>query len=458
MLTAQQNQRLTQIGPAAPAGELLRRYWQPVALVDEMNALAQQGKAVKAVRVLGQDLVLFQQADGQYGLLDRDCPHRGADLSYGRLEPGGLRCLFHGWMFDAKGQCVETPGEPAGSKLCSRIQQKAYPIKVAAEVVWAYLGPLLPQQGGTLGAPPMPAYDCFNAPATHQFAFKGWWSCNWLQALEVGIDPVHASFLHVYFEDEDITQSYGRQFRSASSDSAMPMTQVLREFNQPDIRVEKTDWGQRLITLRKISDQQMHVRVTQTLFPQAFLIPMSDEITITQWHVPIDDSNTYWYTLFTSYGAPINKDHFRSMRLKTYPAPDYKPLVGRHNRYGQNIAEQATDTYTGMGHDINVHDQWACESQGPIQDRTREHLGTTDKGIISYRRMLSQAIDAVEQQPTAPSPLTYTNRPADEAPPETVDGVGLIERWEDTWHALAQRRIAQASWKSLSPTPTKTTV
>jgi phenylpropionate dioxygenase-like ring-hydroxylating dioxygenase large terminal subunit len=438
MLTPAQNDRITRIGPGTPAGRLLRSYWQPVALVDEMNALQAQGRAVKPVRLMGQDLVLFRDETGRYGLLDRDCPHRGADLSYGRLESGGLRCLFHGWKFDADGRCVETPGEPAGSKLCTRIQQGAYPVQVAGEIVWGYLGRIEP--GGV--PPPLPQFDCLSAPSSHAFAFKGWWSCNWLQALEVGIDPVHASFLHVYFEDEDPSASYGRQFRSASSNSAMPMTQVLREFNQPELRIEKTDWGQRLITLRHLDEHSTHVRVTQTFFPQAFLIPMSDEITITQWHVPIDDTNTYWYTLFTSYGEPIDKEHFRSMRLKTYPAPEYKPLVGRHNRYGFNVEEQRSHTYTGMGEDINVHDQWACESQGPIQDRTREHLGTTDKGIISYRRMLNQAIDQLDQ--TGQAPPVYQGLTT----PETVDGIGPRDDWQGEWHRLAAKRFTQAPWRT----------
>jgi phthalate 4,5-dioxygenase len=453
MLTQVQNDRITRVGPDQPAGRLLRQYWQPVALVDEMDALAQAGKALKPVKLLGQDLVLFRDERGQYGLLDRDCPHRGADLAYGRLEAGGVRCLFHGWLFDAQGQCLQTPGEPAGSKLCTRIKQGAYPVQVAGEIIWGFLGELIDDGQGGRKAPPLPAYDCFNAPSTHAFAFKGWWSCNWLQALEVGIDPVHASFLHVYFEDEDPSSSYGRQFRSASSDSSMPMTRVLREFNQPDIRVEKTEWGQRLITLRHLSEQQTHVRVTQTLFPQAFLIPMSDEITITQWHVPIDDLNTYWFTMFTSYGAPIDKAHFRNMRLKTYPAPDYKPLVGRQNNYGFNVGEQLRDTYTGMGHDINVHDQWACESQGPIQNRQREHLGTTDKGIISYRRMLNQAIDQYEQGQSVA--LRYAGSEV----PETVDGVGAAGEWESTWKRLADRRFEAAPWRTATSAeqPTETT-
>lgn len=434
MLSRSLNERITRVGPGTPAGALLRRYWQPVALLDELDAT---DRPVKAVRLLGQDFVLFRDADGRLGLLDRDCPHRGADLAFGRLEAGGLRCLFHGWAFDVQGRCIETPGEPAGSRLHERVRQRAYPVVARGGIAWAYVGE---------GDPPaLPAFDCFEAPDSHVFAFKGLWACNWLQALEVGIDPAHASFLHVYFEDEDPTASYGRQFRSASSDTDMPMTRVLREFNRPEIRLEKTPWGQRLLTLRAIDDARTHVRVTNTIFPQAFQIPMSDEITITQWHVPVDDVNTYWFTMFTSYGAPIDKPRFRDIRLATYPAPHYRPVVGRHNDWGYDPQQQRTQTYTGMGHDINIHDQWACESQGPIQDRTREHLGTTDRGIVAYRRMLMDAIDAVERGERPFMALSEDEARAIVGP-DTVDGVGPAQGWEDYWQGLARRRRSGAPW------------
>jgi len=433
MISHEQNELMTRIGRDRPAGMLLRKYWQPAALLDEFV----DGKPVKAVTLLGQDLVLFRDEAGRFGLLDRHCPHRGADLSYGRLENGGLRCLFHGWLFDVAGKCLETPAEPEGSPMCKRVRQQAYPVIQKSGILWAYLGE---------GEPPaFPDFDCFVAPDSHLFAFKGWWECNWLQALEVGIDPAHASYLHRYFEDEDPKDSYGRQFRSSSSDTDMPMTKVLREHDRPEIRVEKTDWGQRLITLRKINEQHTHVRVTNTIFPQAFLIPMSDEITISQWHVPIDDENTCWYTIFTSFGAPIDKQRFREIRLKTYPAPDYRPIFNKRNRYGFNLEEQRSRTYTGMGTDINIHDQWACESQGPIQDRTREHLGTSDRGIATYRRMLLEAIATVQK---GGRPLMCLDESTARAlrGPATLDGVGPTLSWESYWPEVDERRRNDAPW------------
>jgi phthalate 4,5-dioxygenase len=191
----------------------------------------------------------------------------------------------------------------------------------------------------------------------------------------VGIDPAHASFLHRFLEDEDPAEGYGRQFRDQAADTEIPMTRILREFPRPEIRVEPTDYGLRLISLRDLGNLGMHVRVTNQVFPHAIVIPMSNEMTITQWHVPVDDVSCYWYAIFTSFGAPVDKAVMRAQRLALYELPDYRPKVGKHNNYGFDPYEQATKTYTGMGLDINVHDQWAVESPGPIQDRTREHLG-----------------------------------------------------------------------------------
>jgi nitrite reductase/ring-hydroxylating ferredoxin subunit len=432
MISAEQNELMTRIGPGAPAGKLLRRYWQPVALADEL----QGERPVKAVRLLSEDLVLYRTANG-YGLMQRHCPHRGADLAYGRLEPDGLRCSFHGWKFDAAGKCMETPAEPEGSRMCEQIRTVSYPVVEKSGILFAYLG---------AGEPPaFPHFDCFVAPATHTFAFKGYWDCNWLQALEVGIDPAHASWLHRFFEDEDASASYGRQFRSTSADSQMPMTRVLREYDQPEIRVERADYGMRLVTLRRISDAQTHVRVTNVLFPQAFVIPMSAEMTISQWHVPVEDTGCYWYSIFTSFGAPVDRDTMRAQRLKTYPAPEYRPIHGRADGWGFDAAEQRTQTFTGMGFDINMHDQWACESQGHIQDRTRENLGSTDKGIVLYRRLL---VDAIRRNEAGERPAMVLDAKAAAAlqGPPAIDGIGPSERWDEYWKEFDSRRRRNAGW------------
>jgi phenylpropionate dioxygenase-like ring-hydroxylating dioxygenase large terminal subunit len=433
MISAEQNDLITRIGPGTPAGKLMRLYWQPVALADELAG----DRPVKAVKLLGQHFVLFRDEQGRLGLLDRDCPHRGADLAMGRLEDGGLRCPFHGWLFDTTGQCLETPAEPEGSRMCTRIRQQSYPVVERNGIVFGYVGPG--------DAPAFPALDCFEAPDAYTFAFKGLLECNWLQALEVGIDPAHASYLHRFFEDENPEDSYGKQFRAASAGSDMPMTKVLREYGRPQIEVERTPWGMRLTALRQLDDAHTHVRVTNQLFPHAFVIPMSAEMTITQWHVPIDDVSCYWFAIFTSFSTPVDKQQMRDQRLALYTLPDYKPRLNKANNYGFDAAEQRTQTYTGMGHDINVHDQWAVESQGAIQDRTREHLGTSDKGIALYRRIL---VEAIEQAGRGERPLMVLDaaEAAQLRGPATVDGIGPKDGWTQFWQEIDARRRQGAPW------------
>ena len=436
MITAEQNDFMTRVGPDAPAGKLLRRYWQPVALTDELEGK----RPVRPVRIMGRDYVLFRDESGELGLVDRDCPHRGADLAYGRVENGGLRCPFHGWLFNVKGQCLETPAEPENSTMYKHIQQGAYPVVERSGIVFAYLGQ---------GEPPaFPEFDCFVAPDTHTFAFKGFIECNWLQALEVGIDPAHASYLHRFFEDEDTSESYGKQFRGASADSDMPITKVLREYGRPDIQIEPINYGMRLTALRKLPNNQTHVRVTNLVFPQAFVIPMSAEMTISQWHVPVDDTHCYRYAIFTSFTGPVDKQRMRDIRLQLYELPDYKSRRNKRNHYGFDIDEQLSQTYTGMGHDINVHDQWAIESQGPIQDRTREHLGTSDKGIVTYRRMLVKAIESTLAGGDAPMLISADQASLFSGPP-SIDGIEKAGVDPVTyWQTADLERRKACSWAS----------
>jgi phenylpropionate dioxygenase-like ring-hydroxylating dioxygenase large terminal subunit len=448
-MKAEQNQRITQVGPGTPGGELLRRYWQPVALLDEFNPALDPAMAVrpvKAVRLLGQDFVLFKNAQGAFGLLDRDCPHRGADLAFGRNEGDGLRCPFHGWKFDVSGQCTDTPAEPAGSTLCTRIRQRSYPLIEKAGALFGWFGP----EGST--PPPFPALDCFEAPATHSFVFKGLWHCNWLQAFEVGIDPAHASYLHRFFNDASLEGSYGKQFRGASvgevGGERWPMTKVMREFGQPQISFTQQPYGLQLTALRPMTDALTHVRITNAVFPQTFVIPLSETMTITQMHVPVDDTRNYWFAFFTSFAGPVDKETMRNQRLDAVTLPDYIPKSGRHNNWGFNAEEQQNRTYLGMGEDdINVHDQWACESMGAIQDRTREHLGTTDKVIMANRRMLLQAMDTVEQGGTAPG-IADPAQHASITGPDTVDGIAPTEGWQTWWQDAVRAKRESAPWQN----------
>jgi hypothetical protein len=196
-----------------------------------------------------------------------------------------------------------------------------------------------------------------------------------------------------------------------------------------------------------MTDQLTHVRVTDAIFPATFVIPLSETMTITQFHVPVDDTHTYWYSFFTSFDAPLDKEAMRAQRQQFIRLPDYVPVSGRHNHWGFNPEEQMQTTYLGMGEeDINVHDQWAVESMGPIQDRTREHLGTSDKVIGFNRRMLMAAIESVQaggQAPGVADPKVVENL---RGGPDTVDGIAPAGEWPTWWLQQARHKRDRAPW------------
>ena len=454
MISTEDNRRLTESGPENPGGRLLRSYWQPAALSEELDRAADQDplRPLVPVRLLGEDLVLYRGpatapgGEPTLGLLGRACAHRRADLTFGRLEHGGLRCPFHGWLFDHTGACLETPAEPSGSTFCTKVRQIAYPVVERNGIVWAWMGDGDP--------PPLPGFDALTAPSTQVFAFKGRWDCNWLQAHEVGIDPAHASFLHRFLGDVD--EEYGLQFRATIADTGVPTTVLMRDVPNPTITLESTSSGFRLVTTRDYNAEGVapftHVRVTNCLFPNAITIPMSADIAITQWHVPIDDQSCYWYSMFVSYGDPVDAEQMRAQRIDAVELPGYRPRTTRANRWGFDPDEQRTTTYTGMGVDINVHDQWAVESPGPIHDRTNEHLSPSDVGIRTQRRMMLAAMD----QPSAAT-LVGAAAPDQLRGPAAVDAVAYWAAPDQRpdpadldlcWREHEDKRRSAAGWTS----------
>ncbi|HEY8356234.1 MAG TPA: aromatic ring-hydroxylating dioxygenase subunit alpha, partial [Ramlibacter sp.] len=279
-----------------------------------------------------------------------------------------------------------------------------------------------------------------------------------------GIDPAHPSFLHRFLRDAALDSvgenAAGRQFRSASAGDfggeKWPMTRIMREFHQPDISFEARPWGLRLQALRPMTDELTHVRITSAIFPQTFVIPLSETLTITQVHLPVDDTHTYWYSIFTSFAGPVDKDAMRNQRLQFISLPDYVPKAGRHNNWGFDAEEQRGQTYLGMGEeDINVHDQWAVESMGAIQDRTREHLGTSDKVIMANRRMLLKAIETVQAGGTAPG-IADPALAAQMQGPETVDGIAPAGTWSQWWQERVAAKRAGAPWTAAPAATTAT--
>jgi phenylpropionate dioxygenase-like ring-hydroxylating dioxygenase large terminal subunit len=358
----EENELLTRVGPGTPGGELLRRYWQPAALAEELP----MGGAPVPVRLLGEDLVLFRDDDGRPGLLGIHCPHRGADLSYGRLEDGGLRCIYHGWLFDVTGRCLEQPGEPAGSTFHERIRQRAYPCVEQAGLIFAYLGP---------GAPPLlPAYDFLTMPDDHRFVTKTHQECNYLQGNEGNIDPVHLSFLHRINSDTDAAAYTAGDLR-------------------PTIDIEETSYGVRIYSVRTVGADQRYVRVSNFVMPNLAAVPGGGNGFIANWHVPIDDTNHWRFDIRVSVGVPMDREAM--LRSRTELTPDYRMVRNRANRYLQDREEMKTRTYSGMGMAFQAHDKCITEGEGPIQDRTQEHLGSTDRAIMLQRRLLLKAIEDV---------------------------------------------------------------
>lgn len=434
MLSERDNERLTQTGRGTPAGDLLRSYWQPVALEDELPVQ----RPVKAVRIMGEDLVLYRRDDGGYGLVGRACSHRGVDLAYGRLEDGGLRCLYHGWLYDHEGRCLEQPAEPPSSRFRDKVVHPAHPVRAVNGIIFAHLG------GGD--PPPVPDFDAFVAPERHTFAFKGWWECNWLQGLEGGIDPSHVSFLHRFLE-EDPRDTYGQQFRENVDGTDIPLSKLVGDNFRPDIDVEVTGYGLRVYALRDLSEGQRHVRITNLMFPNAFVIPFGNQMAIAQWHVPIDDHNHYWYMIMYDFVDETDGDTLRAQRLESVTLPDYRPVRNRDNDWGFDPTEQATTTYTGMGLDINVHDQWAVESIGSVQDRTREHLGVSDRAVTAYRRQLLRAMDDHAAGRQTPARAT-DERSFDTVGPIPVDTITDRDGWQAAWRERAVKRRAESPWAS----------
>ncbi len=433
MLSHEENRLITEIEPGTSCGNVIRKHWQPAALTEELS----ENRPLKAVHLLGEELVLYRTENGGYSLIGRYCPHRGADLCYGRLENNGLRCAFHGWLFDENGQCLEQPAEPVTSNFHKKIRHVAYPCVERNGIIFTYMGD---------GKPPaLPIFDCFEAPENYTFAFKGFVDCNWLQLNEVGIDPAHASFLHRFFNDETEEEGYGQQFRFSTEENSLAITKVLREYDCPTIDCEETDIGLRIFALRPLNDRDVHVRVTNQIFPNAVVIPISNDIMLTQWHVPIDNTKSWWYAIFSSFTEPVDKERMRNDRLELYTLPDYRPRKNKLNNYGYDPEEQRTKTYTGMGMDINVHDQWAVESLGTVQDRTSEHLGTTDKAIIANRKLLLREIDALEKGSRTKAKAPPRINPEDRGP-VTIDTIVPVKTWQTAWKKTAAKRREKSPW------------
>jgi phthalate 4,5-dioxygenase len=378
MMTQEENELLSRTVRGTPGGDLLRRYWQPVALSEELPFEA----APLSIKILGEDLVLFRDDKGRAGLLGIHCSHRGTDLSYGRVEDGGLRCLYHGWLYDVQGRCLQQPGEPGGGEHRDAIRHPAYPCQETGGVIFTYMGP---------GTPPLlPNYEFLSAPPERLYVNKIFHECNYLQANEGNIDPVHLSFLHRFLENRD------ERYRGVRGAEESHYNLVARNI-APILDVELTDFGVRIYTVRRLEGDKAYLRVSYFILPNLSAFPgqTGGEGYSVNWHVPIDDDRHWKYTFVYSAREPLDKKMINRERSELMP--DYRLVRNEANRFMQDRESMKSKTYAGMGSGFQAHDAFATASQGAIQDRTEEHLVSSDKAIIAARKLLEKAIRDVQE-------------------------------------------------------------
>ncbi|HZT08782.1 MAG TPA: Rieske 2Fe-2S domain-containing protein [Chloroflexota bacterium] len=370
MLSKEENELLTRTDPGTPCGDLLRRYWQPVALSEEL------GTYPIPLRIMGEDLVLFRDDQGRIGLLDIHCSHRAADLSYGRAEDGGLRCIYHGWLYDVNGRCLETPAEPEGSNLRLTIRHPAYPCQERGGVIFAYMGP---------GEPPLlPAYAVLAAPPERRVMTKYYHECNYLQGLEGNEDSTHVRFLHRFLNTES-----GARFLQAhpSENNTEFRTPERGKFYGPT-EIEETDFG-------VWSNGRPGFLLPSLALTGGGPQPYGDGYML-YWRVPIDDTHHWLYIMAFKESGPILQEK-RHGWTDALVGADYRPYRNLSNRYLQDREEQRTATFTGMGPVFPPHDACVNEGAGPIQDRTREHLGSADSVIPACRKLMLRCIRMVQE-------------------------------------------------------------
>jgi phthalate 4,5-dioxygenase len=396
MLTPTENERLTRVGPGTPMGAFFRSYWIPALLSEEV--LESDGAPVR-VRLLGEDLIAFRDSDGKVGLVGAFCPHRRAPLFFGRNEDRGLRCVYHGWKFDRDGSCVDMPSEPPDSLFKSKVTTTAYPTWEGGGMVWTYMGP--PER-----QPEPPDHEFVRAPASHRGISKTLQECNYLQALEGGVDPTHATILH----NPDIgDRSFLRNYRRIVA----------------DVEVEETDYGLFYAGIRESGSNERWVRGYHLIMPSYH---MRGQVDATFWlhtkksptidghiWIPIDDEHTWVYNFIYSYdpARPITPSQF--VDDETWQGrgpndllPGYRLRRSRANDYEIDRGLQRTQTFTGID-GVNTQDFAVQEGMGPINDRSEEHLGTSDRVVILLRKIFLESLDQLEagQTPRGTDPASY---------------------------------------------------
>lgn len=374
MLSREENELLTRVtGPTAPMGEMMRRYWLPACLAEEV---AEPDGAPVRAQILGERLVVFRDSRGRLGVLDERCPHRLASLALGRNEREGLRCIYHGWKFDVAGACIDMPTEPDAHGFRERMRTRSYPVREAGGMVWTYLGP--PEL-----EPSFPVYDWMKLPRDRYAVMKIGERTNYLQAIEGAIDSSHSWFLH-----SGIIWDWKKR------------TEISMDFS-PRLEAEDTAYGFRYAAIRipvKNPETERYVRVTLFLMPTTAFIPRPLEPNQTchvQVFVPVDDHRTMFYGIFFSQNdTPVDEAGVRAHH-HVVPGVDldrnWYRLANVENWFNQDRAAMKDGSWTGIEGFTN-QDMAAQESMGPLVDREQEHLGTSDVAIIRMRKRMLDAV------------------------------------------------------------------
>ncbi len=406
MLTTAQQELLTRTGPGTAMGQLFRRYWIPALLAEE---LPEPDCPPVRVKLLGERLIAFKDSDGRLGLIDEFCAHRGVSLWFGRNEERGLRCPYHGWKYDVSGQCVDVPSEPEESGFCHKIKLKSYPLVEHGGVLWAYMGP--PEL-----KPALPALEWVTVPASQRFVSKRLQECNYLQAMEGGIDSSHVSFLHRYNLESD---SLFKNSKDNEYQIADP---------RPQFEVAESPAGLLIGSRRNAEPGHYYWRITQWIMPWYTLIPPfgSHPIGGHAW-VPIDDEHCWTWSINYHSTRALTEKEVANMRAGEgihveYVPGTYRPLANKDNDYLiDRAAQKAKLTFSGVK-GISMQDASLQESAGPIQDRTKENLVSTDNAIIMARHRLMKAARDLQKGAAPPGldPGTHRVRSASLVLPSAV--------------------------------------
>ncbi|MBV8718953.1 MAG: Rieske 2Fe-2S domain-containing protein [Chloroflexi bacterium] len=428
MLTQEENELICRVGPGTPMGNMFREYWLPALLTEE---LPNPDSDPVRVLMLGEQLIAFRDTNGKVGLLQNNCPHRGASLFFGRNEESGLRCVYHGWKFDTAGNCIDMPNEPAESDFKQKVKATAYPTQERGGIIWAYLGP-------RKTPPPLPDLEGNMLPGAQAWAYQQ--NANWFQILEGHIDTAHVSFLHYGgIQPEDVPQGSFSEYQ-------------LRQ-RHAHFEVIDTEGGASYAARRPAHDGTVYWRVAQWIFPSFSMAPpgVLGLGKRNACEVPLDDHHTITYQMSVSRGRPGGNGPnatFNPIQMQPRTTDWYgrwRPIVQPDNDFLIDRSVQRANSgpsgFTGIS-GIAMQDAAVTSSMGPIYDRSKERLGTSDAMIIRVRRRIIAAIQAHMRYGTPPPgvdmPEAYRVRSGGVLLPEGSD-------WVEATRELRQAFVEHAN-------------